>query len=71
MSDADLELSNTGVFEAIGTPHLPPGPLMVAEASASAAMLEQDRLPYADYERQQRADGNYGRRFDRLLGDER
>jgi hypothetical protein len=40
----DLELTNTGVFKAIGTPHLPPGPLMVAEAACSAAMLETDRI---------------------------
>jgi hypothetical protein len=40
----EAELTNTGVFEALGTPHLPPGPLMVAEAAASATMLEQDRL---------------------------
>jgi hypothetical protein len=40
---SDLELTNTGVFKAIGKPHLPPGPLMVAEAAASATMLEQDR----------------------------
>jgi hypothetical protein len=41
--DDDTTLTNTGVFAAIGAPHLPPGPLMVAEASASAQMLEQDR----------------------------
>lgn len=41
--DNDLELTNTGVFAAIGVPHLPPGPLMVAEAAASAHMLEHDR----------------------------
>jgi hypothetical protein len=41
--DNELDLTNTGVFKAIGTPHLPPGPLMVAEAAASATMLEQDR----------------------------
>jgi hypothetical protein len=38
------DLTNTGVFEAIGKPHLPPGPLMVAEAAASATMLEGDRV---------------------------
>jgi hypothetical protein len=44
----ELDLTNTGVFAAIGTPHLPPGPLMVAEAAASAQMLEQDRMTAAD-----------------------
>lgn len=39
----EIELGNTGVFKAIGKPHLPPGPLMVAEAACSAHMLEQDR----------------------------
>lgn len=39
----ELDLTNTGVFKAIGQPHLPPGPLMVAEASASAQMLEEAR----------------------------
>jgi hypothetical protein len=38
-----FDCTNTDVFKQLGTPHLPPGPLMVAEAAASAAMLEQDR----------------------------
>jgi hypothetical protein len=41
--DNELDLTNTGVFAAIGKPHLPPGPLMVAEAACSAQMLEADR----------------------------
>jgi hypothetical protein len=39
----ETTLSNTGVFAVLGTPHLPPGPQMVAEAAASAQMLEDDR----------------------------
>jgi hypothetical protein len=42
--DDETTLTHTGVFKAIGKPHLPPGPLMVAEAAASATMLEQDRV---------------------------
>jgi hypothetical protein len=46
----EIELGNTGVFKT-NPPFLPPGPLAVAEAGASATMLEgarTNRSPYTE-----------------------